>query len=107
MKIIPGFAAGLTLLLASLLVVQADEKPAASAQPPEDNNDLARSKNAELLFVGRCVTCHQLPEPGMLTPKQWKLILGTMQQRMQQAGLPPLSEEETELVLEYLTARAR
>jgi type II secretory pathway predicted ATPase ExeA len=51
--------------------------------------------------------CHQLPEPDMLRPKQWKLILTTMQQRMQHASVPPLTEDETERLLEYLSERAR
>ena len=62
---------------------------------------------AEDLFVTRCSLCHQLPEPAMLKPQQWKLIISTMQQRMQQAGMPQLSEQETEAILEYLSERAR
>ena len=59
------------------------------------------------LFEGRCQMCHQLPEPSMLRPKQWRLILGTMQQRMQQAGVPQLTEEETEMILEYIAEQSR
>ena len=55
------------------------------------------------LFEVRCATCHQLPEPAMLKPKQWRLVLMTMQKRMQQNGLPPLSEAEFTLVLNYLS----
>lgn len=62
---------------------------------------------AEDLFVTRCALCHQLPEPGMLKPQQWKLIVSTMQQRMQQAGVPQLSEQETDTILGYLSERAR
>ena len=66
-----------------------------------------REALAKSLFEGRCQMCHQLPEPDMLKPKQWKLMLMTMQQRMQQANVPPLTEDETERLLEYLSARAR
>ena len=59
------------------------------------------------LFEGRCQMCHQLPEPTMLKPQQWKLILTTMQQRMQQAGVPPLTEGETEMILEYIAEQSR
>jgi len=58
------------------------------------------------LFEGRCQMCHQLPEPSMLRPKQWRLILTTMQQRMQQAGVPPLTEDETETILEYIAEQS-
>ena len=62
---------------------------------------------AEDLFVTHCALCHQLPEPGMLKPQQWKLIISTMQQRMQQASVPQLTDQETETILEYLSERAR
>ena len=66
-----------------------------------------RDAYAKSLFEGRCQMCHQLPEPGMLKPKQWKLILTTMQQRMQQAGVPLLTEDETEAILEYIAEQSR
>lgn len=50
----------------------------ASALLPTAENQ----SKAEDLFVTRCALCHQLPEPGMLKPQQWKLIISTMQQRM-------------------------
>lgn len=62
---------------------------------------------AEDTFVARCTLCHQLPEPTMLKPKQWGLIMQLMQQRMQQANVPQLGEQEFDLVLKYLQERAR
>ena len=106
------------LILAAnpLMVVQADENQTRSesvmaeqvATESTNIDSSADSRNiGEIVFQGRCQMCHQLPEPGMLKPKQWKLILSVMQQRMQQAGIPSLTEEETERVLAYLTERAR
>lgn len=69
--------------------------------------DAERKAFEKSLFEGRCQMCHQLPEPSMLRAKQWRLILGTMQQRMQQAGVPPLTEEETEMILEYIAEQSR
>jgi len=57
-------------------------------------------------YVARCALCHQLPEPGMLRPRQWQAILLTMQQRMQQAGMPELTTEERDLILGYLSRPA-
>jgi len=76
---------------------------------PAEAEMTAAEKSAwnKSLFEGRCQMCHQLPEPTMLRPKQWRLILGTMRQRMQQAGVPPLTEEETEMVLEYIAEQSR
>ena len=94
----------------SIAPVSADEptveKPAMQEQVKEETA-AEREAWAKSLFEGRCQMCHQLPEPGMLKPAQWKLLLNVMQQRMQQAGVPPLTEDETERLLEYLNARAR
>ena len=99
-----------------LMVVQADEsqtrsEPVVAEQVATESANIDSSADrrdiGEILFQGRCQMCHQLPEPGMLKPKQWKLILVVMQQRMQQTGIPPLTEEENELVFAYLAERAR
>ncbi|MBE9564039.1 MAG: hypothetical protein IMF17_02260 [Proteobacteria bacterium] len=95
MKIVVNLLISLILSVLPLFVVQAEEV----------STDW--SADAKSLFEGRCQMCHQLPEPGMLRPKQWRLILGTMQQRMQQAGVPPLTEEETEMILEYIAEQSR
>ena len=116
MKTVVILFVSLIFTASSLVVVQADEsqtrsEPVVAEQAATESTGIdssADSRNiGEILFQGRCQMCHQLPEPGMLRPNQWKLILVVMQQRMQQAGIPPLTEEETELVLAYLTERAR
>jgi mono/diheme cytochrome c family protein len=64
------------------------------------------NEEGKQIFETRCGACHQLPEPAMLKAKQWRLVLMTMQKRMQQNGLPPLSEDELALVLKYLSGQA-
>jgi mono/diheme cytochrome c family protein len=96
----------------SMMAVHADEsqpisEPVVSEQASAEETPAEREAYAKSLFEGRCQMCHQLPEPGMLKPQQWKLILTTMQQRMSHANVPPLTEDETERLLEYLTPRAR
>ncbi len=98
---------GLLLVALPLFVVQAAEVGADETALDDAPLEKASANEAEALFTGRCAMCHQLPEPAMLKPKQWKLILVTMQQRMQQANVPPLQAQEHDLILEYLTARAR
>ena len=95
-----------------VVAVQAEEgqiqaEPSVAEQEGTEETAAEREAWAKSLFEGRCQMCHQLPEPDMLKPNQWKLILMTMQQRMQQANVPPLTEDETERLLEYLSARAR
>ena len=63
----------------------------------------AEQETGQVLFQSRCMLCHQLPEPAMLRPKQWQAVLGTMQQRMQQAGIPVLTPGEQAAILDYLT----
>lgn len=80
-----------------LLYLQQSTKSLASANTTE----------AEDIFVTRCALCHQLPEPAMLNIKQWKLIIKTMQLRMQQVGMPQLTDQESRLVLKYLAEQVR
>ena len=105
----------LFLLTSFSMVAHADE---AESDQPATESVVSEQAEAEMtgaeraafeksLFEGRCQMCHQLPEPTMLRPRQWRLILGTMQQRMQQAGVPPLTEDETEMILEYIATQSR
>lgn len=66
-----------------------------------------RASLAEDAFMVRCGLCHQTPEPGMLKINQWKIVLRTMDQRMTQANVPLMDEEERTLVLEYLNQHSR
>jgi len=62
----------------------------------------------ERLFKARCTEmCHQTPGAGHLSAGQWRAVMDTMQTRIRQFGLPPLTEEEYQLVLDYLVSRAR
>ncbi len=61
----------------------------------------------ETLYRSRCGLCHQLPEPNMLTAKQWRIVLETMQKRMGHIEMPPLSKSEREQILGYLGKHAR
>lgn len=95
------------IFIAMLLAGGLSLTPASAAEQATEETAAEREAWAKSLFEGRCQMCHQLPEPGMLKPAQWKLLLNVMQQRMQQAGVPPLTEDETKRLLEYLSARAR
>jgi len=67
----------------------------------------AEADEGKELFQRMCSQCHQLPEPDMLKLRQWRLIVRTMQLRMQQAGMPQLTDQESGLVLKYLAGQAR
>jgi len=74
-----------SMLALALSTVQADEVDEGKA-----------------LFEARCGVCHQLPEPDMLNAKQWRFVLQTMQARMRQSGMEPLTEQEMAQVEGYL-----
>lgn len=61
----------------------------------------------EALFEARCALCHQLPDPAQLKAEQWKKVMSVMQKRMEQKGMPPLPEDEMELISAYLSQNAR
>ena len=87
---------GLTLLTTSLAALLTTT---AAAQE--------NVEKGKALFESRCPLCHQVPEPSMLKLGQWRRSLHTMQKRMQQSGMSPLSESEFQQVLDYLATQAR
>ena len=70
-------------------------------------NAVANDEPARQLFEGRCAICHQLPEPDMLNARQWRMVMTTMQKRMQQSNMPPLTDDEFQLVLNYLVSNTQ
>lgn len=72
----------------------------ATAVQAEDETYLA----GEEIFEFRCAdTCHDQPDVQQFTPKQWRIVLNTMQKRMDQSGMERMTEQEFEPVLHYLT----
>lgn len=92
---------GLLLVASPLLAVQAE------GDRHVDNSSADENISGKDMFAARCAVCHQLPEPGMLKAKQWMFIIETMQQRMQQADMPQLNEQEKASILEFLALNAR
>ncbi len=54
------------------------------------------------VYASRCNTCHRLYAPRALTYEMWKMKVALMQGEMVRRGLPPLTRDERELLLEYL-----
>jgi len=67
----------------------------------------ADTEEGKGIFETICGICHQLPAPEALNMKQWERVLKTMETRMKQQDMSPLSPEETEKVLLYLKENAR
>jgi hypothetical protein len=59
----------------------------------------------EEIFTTFCAdACHQAPDRSRLRPKQWRVVLNTMQTRMTSSGRSPLTEDQTKRLLDYLSA---
>ncbi len=54
------------------------------------------------LYASRCDGCHRIYAPGAMTYEMWKFQVERMQGEIVRHGLPPLSTEERDLVLDYL-----
>jgi len=66
----------------------------------------ARSPAAKL-YTARCGSCHSLPHPRRLHYREWQQMVALMQQRMQERHMPPLTDKEQAIILNYLQAHAR
>jgi len=62
-----------------------------------------RADEDAILFRGKCVQCHALPDAESLNAKQWKAVLNTMQKRMREAGKAQLTQAELHNIYCYLT----
>jgi len=54
------------------------------------------------LYAERCATCHRAYQPEVMKFEMWKMVVGRMQGVMSRAGLPPLTPEESAVILDYL-----
>jgi mono/diheme cytochrome c family protein len=82
---------------ALLLLMVAGCKPAS----------LPDSKSAGAqLYVNRCGNCHAPYNPHELTASMWDTQVTMMEVKIQQAGMPPLTSDERDAILEYLKRHA-
>lgn len=54
------------------------------------------------LYAARCNTCHRVFAPGTLKFAMWKVQVERMQSEIVRHGLPPLTPDERDLLLDYL-----
>jgi len=89
--------AALTFAIAAAAVVFA----ACQQRPlPEAGTD------AEQVYAQRCGQCHTAYDPHSMTPAMWDAQVGLMDGKIRDAGMPPLSAEQRQIILEYLTRNA-
>ena len=74
---------------------------ACNAKLPEPDSPGAK------LYASRCNGCHRVYAPSSLTFAMWKYQVERMQGDIVRHGLPPLSSEERDVVLDYLKRYAQ
>lgn len=90
-----------TLIIVSVLFFTAALQAGATDSVASDEGDIEAGK---AIYDSYCAAlCHQAPAAGRLKPKQWRVVLNTMQTRMQSAGMEPLTEVELRQILAYLS----
>ncbi len=62
-----------------------------------------RDTYAGQLYQKRCGQCHQPFNPHVLTSAMWDKQLDLMDGKIRQAGMRPLSPEERQTIMDYLT----
>ena len=85
------------LALALLAIVLSGCKPASLPD--------AASPAAQL-YVERCGNCHAPYNPHEMTASMWDTQVTMMDVKIQAAGMPPLTSDERESILEYLKHNA-
>jgi hypothetical protein len=74
---------------------------ACRARPlPEADSDAART------YVERCGKCHRAYDPRSMTGAMWQTQVGLMDTKIRQAGMEPLTADQREIILDYLTRNA-
>ena len=67
---------------------------------PEANSAAAQ------LYATRCGQCHHAYAPASLTAAMWGIQVEMMEAKMHQNRLPPLTDQERDTILSYLTRNA-
>jgi cytochrome c5 len=90
----------LALALTATLVTACSHTPANTDTSPE----LAAQAQ---IFNTRCSACHATPAPRRHNYEEWRILLGIMEQRMQERGMNTLSERDRTAIMAYLKRTGR
>ena len=62
--------------------------------------------DAAAVYEARCGSCHRAANPASMKYAVWEMVLPRMEQRIHEAHLPPLSDEERSTISAYLKRNA-
>ena len=57
-------------------------------------------------YVARCGRCHRAYDPRSMTGAMWQTQVELMDTKIRQAGMEPLTGDQRETILDYLTRNA-
>jgi len=87
----------ITLALATFIFIAL----AGCQQPLPDQDSYAGR-----LYKRRCGQCHQPYNPHAMTAAMWEVQVPKMEEKIRQAGLPPLETAQKQVILDYLARNA-
>src|ERR1700722_19047333 len=58
------------------------------------------------LYLRRCGQCHAPYNPHAMTAAMWEVQVPKMDEKIRQAGLPPLEAAQKQVILDYLQRNA-
>lgn len=61
---------------------------------------------AAAVYQQQCGQCHAPYNPRTMTAAMWAVQVDAMQVKMRQSNLPPLSDDQRTMILDYLTRNA-
>ncbi|HEV3115316.1 MAG TPA: hypothetical protein VGY99_32950 [Candidatus Binataceae bacterium] len=91
----PRWIATGSALVLMLLAVAGCDRPL-----PEQNTAAAQ------LYASRCGQCHRAYAPGSLSAAMWQVQVQMMEGKMLQNRVSPLTNQERDTILSYLTRNA-
>ena len=96
----PG-RAGSAVVLAAATAAALIFLAACHARPlPEADSDAART------YVKRCGQCHRAYDPRSMTGAMWQTQVELMDTKIRQARMEPLTANQRQIILDYLTRNA-
>jgi len=66
-----------------------------------------KNSSGAALYSRTCSRCHALPDPAQHTPEQWLAVVDRMRQYMRSGGVPHISDEQAQTIIEYLRRATR
>jgi hypothetical protein len=58
------------------------------------------------LYMRRCGQCHAPYNPQSMTAAMWEIEVPKMEQKMLQAGFPPMASDQKQIISDYLHRNA-